>query len=283
MTFAVVGPGVRDETLPAGPSPTASASKQVSATVFDGAYAVEVTQSADAGPADVAFYRIDGSARVRVGEARVQPNVVALQAIPGTGVLLGTAPDTLSKSIVHAPESTSGMETDTAVLPGTDYEVLAVRFEDPTEASTYVDTLWMDGEGVVRDAAGVTANSVRIDDQDTFFLGGRSQVVGVFTPDNAVLQQRGTDAATTLGIGKSMPQGSNSWRSYTLLTEGARDVKLTWQNADYQSDVVLKNLPGPLGTVAMADGVSEGGGDWPTVTQLSWTDPDGTRHTQPVN
>ncbi|MEO6020053.1 MAG: hypothetical protein ABIP45_07365, partial [Knoellia sp.] len=95
VAFAVVGSGVGGEALPAGPSPSASAtsSQRVSASLFDGAWSVEVRPGAPADQPNVVFYKGSGATRHELAGSSADPTVISMGTGSGAdGIMLGTAP-----------------------------------------------------------------------------------------------------------------------------------------------------------------------------------------------
>lgn len=285
IAFGALGAGIDNDALPSGPSPSASSSAHVSAELFDGTYAVEVIPGAPADQPNVKFYRVENGKRTYLAGSSVTSDVVSLGTGSGAdGVMLGTAPADLAKSLTIAPGAKGGMRQDEALLPGTDYKAYALTFDDPSDVEKYTGTIWMDdtGSGVVRDAMGNRLPSVTVAGRDTFFVAREAGVMGAFNPEGGWTKPLASGGlSTTMGTGKKGPSGGSwTWRSVTLLPAGARDVAFTWVNDDYHSQVNLETLPDGEGVVATSDATGPGSGTGPLVTSVTWLDKAGTRHTE---
>ncbi|WP_052111636.1 hypothetical protein [Knoellia subterranea] len=287
IAFAVVGPGVGGDALPADrPSQMEGAGKAVSANLFDGTYAVEVIPGAPADQPNVKFYKVDGGKRSLLAGSSADANVVSMGTGSGAdGIMLGTAPATLAKSLTIAPGSKGGIQQDEALLPGTDYKAYALKFDNPADVETYQGTIWMDDtdSAVVRDAMGNRLASTKIGATDTFFVHRDADVMGVFTADGGSTKQLGTSSITTLGTGQRHEGEDWSWLSITLLPEGSRNVTFEWADAATHHDAVVTDSSGTDGAVAWATGTAPGDGPGPRVTRVTWTDKAGTRHTEAAN
>jgi len=287
IAFGALGTGVGMDALPAAPSPTASSSGRVSAELLDGRYAVEVVPGAGEDQPNVIFYAITDGKRTQLAGSSATPDVVSLGTGSGAdGVMLGTAPANLAKSLTVA-EAKGGIQQDEALLPGTDYKAYALEFENPSDVETYRGTIWMDdqGSGMVRDAMGNRLPSTRLADRDTLWVDRGTRVMGAFNPEGSWSKPLASGReSTTMGTGTKEPTlGSWTWRSVTLLPAGSRNVEFTWVNEDYHSDVFLETLPDGEGVVAFSDANGSGSDKGPSVTSVTWIDQSGTRHTEAVN
>lgn len=287
IAFGALGTGVDNDALPAGPTPSVSTAGRVSAELLDGRYAVEVIPGAAADQPNVIYYRkqTETGAMIRLAGSDASPEVVSLGSGSGAeGVMLGTAPADLAKSLTVAPGAKGGVQQDEAVLPGTDYKAYALKFDDPTDVENYKGTVWMDdtGSGIVRDAMGNRLPSTKLAGTDTFFVAREAKVIGVFTTDGGSTKPLPAGPAT-MGYGQQDKDGLWSWRSVTLLPTGAHSIDFTWSGDEYHSEVLVEQLPGGEGVVAFADGSAVGTSTGPIVTKVTWTDKAGTRHTESVN
>lgn len=286
IAFGALGTGVGTDALPAAPTPTASSSGRVSAELLDGRYAVEVVPGAGKDQPNVIFYAINNGKRTQLAGSSVTPDVVSLGTGSGAdGVMLGTAPADLAKSLTITPGAKGGVQQDEAILPGTDYKAIALKFDDPSDVNTYRGMIWMDdaGSGIVRDAMGNRLPSTKLADRDTFFVAPDAKVMGFFTADGGSLKPMAADEPmTTLGSGRKDAGGDWQWHSYALLPQGARSIDFTWTGTDYHSQVFVDTLPDGAGVVAFADATGPGAGTGPLVTSVTWVDKAGTRHTEAV-
>lgn len=281
VAFAAIGPGFGGEALPAGePSVSAQKPHATSALVLDGTYAVEVITGAAPDQPNVKFYKVDNGKRTYLAGSLVDPTVVSFGTGTGAdGVMLGTAPADASKfsNLADAP---GGFSMDQQLLPGTDYQAVALKFDDAKDVDTYKDTLWMsdNGDGLVRDGMGNVLPSAKVVD-DTFFVDGEQRTVGVFTRDGAYTKPLTGGETTTLGYGERA-NGQWSWRSITLLPAGATKVEFTWSGAQQHTVAHVTPLDGLNRVVVTADATAPESSSGPIVTKVTWTDAAGTRHTE---
>jgi hypothetical protein len=255
----------------------------VSAALFNGAWSVEVRPGVPDYQPNVVFYKGSGASRQQLAGSSADPSVVSLGTGSGAeGVMLGTAPANLAKSLTIA-DAKGGVQQDEALLPGTDYKAYALKFDNPSDVETYRGTIWMDdtGSGIVRDAMGNRLPSTKLAGTDTFFVAREANVIGVFTTGGGSTKPLPAGPAT-MGYGQKDKGGLWSWRSVTLLPTGARSIDFTWSGDEYHSEVFVEQLPGGEGVVAFADGSAVGTSTGPTVTKVTWTDKAGTRHTEAV-
>ncbi|KGN33943.1 hypothetical protein N802_07355 [Knoellia sinensis KCTC 19936] len=286
ITFGALGSGVRNDALPAVPSPSVSVGKPVSATVLDGRYAVEVIPGDTGDQPNVTFYKIEDGKRTQLAQSLVDSTVVSMGTGTGAdGVMLGTAPVGLAKSLTSAPEAKGGIQQDDAPLPGTEFKAYALKFDNPADVGTYRDTFWMDdaGSGAVRDGMGNRVLSTRLAETDTFFVDRESGVMGVFTRDGGSMKPlTREEAITTMGYGQQHDGGDWTWRSVTLLPSEARNIEFSWAADNYHSEVFTESLPNGTEVAAFADATGPGSGAGPRVTKVTWTDEAGVRHTEEV-
>ena len=284
VAFSVIGGTGGGTALPAGPSPTASTGLRVSAPVLDGRYAVEVVPGAPTDQPNVWFYSVTDGKEQRLAGSDASPDVVSLGTGSGAeGVMLGTAPADAATFLTVTRDGTKGgIQTDQQPLPGTDYQAVALKFDDPKEVDSYVDTIWLDPDGRVHSANGQVLPSTKIADGDTFFVARDSGVMGTFMADGSGGSTRplSGSATTTMGYGLKEDGGDWTWTSVTLLPAGATDVSFTWANAG-STDETATFSPEDM-TVAWASATAPGAGSGPSVTKVSWTDKDGIRHTDAV-
>ena len=289
VAFAVVSPGVGGEALPAGPSPSSSttSSQRVSAEVLDGRYAVEVIPNAAADQPNVIYYRkqTETGAMIRLAGSDASSEVVSLGSGSGAeGVMLGTAPAdaTAFLTVTRDMSSTGGVKLDQQPLPGTDYQAVALQFDDPKDVDGYVDTIWTNAVDEVRSANGTMLPTVPIAGGDRFFVARESGVMGVFMAGGRGGSTRPLSGktTTTMGYGERPDNGAWAWTSATLLPEGAHDVSFTWAHAQSHTKVTVKSLG--TGEVAYAQATAPGTDSGPLVTKVTWTDKAGTRHTDAV-
>lgn len=286
VAFAAVGTGVGNETLPAGPSPTTS-TQRVSAPLFDGSYSVEVRPDASADHPNVIFYRGYGASRQELSGSDVDPSVISMGTGTGAdGVMLGTAPASAANFLTLLKGGAAGYSTDEQLLLGTDYQAVALRFENPADTAKYVGTVWMNdkGDGVVRTAMGLELPSTKLADRDTFWVDRENAYMGVFLADGNGGSTRPLSGAgsTTTGYGTKHDVAGWMWHSVTLLPAGARDVTYEWADADYRSTVFTQTLPRSGEVVAFSDATAPASSQGPRVTSVTWTDKAGTRHTEAV-
>lgn len=284
IAFSTLGSGVGGEALPAGPSPTIASGFRVSAELLEGRYAVEVVPDAPSGQPNVIFHSVTNGERQRLAGSDASPDVVSMGTGSGAeGVMLGTAPADAATFLTVTRDGTKGgIQTDQQPLPGTDYQAVALKFDDPKEVDSYVDTIWLDPDGRVHSANGQVLPSTKIADGDTFFVARDSGVMGTFMADGSGGSTRplSGSATTTMGYGLKEDGGDWTWTSVTLLPAGATDVSFTWANAG-STDETATFSPEDM-TVAWASATAPGAGSGPSVTKVSWTDKDGIRHTDAV-
>lgn len=286
IAFAALGTGAERDALPAGPSPSVGTAGRVSAEVLDGRYAVEVVPGAPSGQPNVIFHAVKNGQRQQLAGSDATPDVVSMGTGSGAeGVMLGTAPaDAKGFLTVTRDGDGGGVQTDQQPLPGTGYQAVALDFEDPTHTAGYLDTIWLDGDGAVHHATGEVIPSVAVPGTDERIfvarpLGQLMGVIGAGGGSHRQLQQSGT---TVLAYGEKADGGSWRWRSSVLLPGGAREVAFRWSPATRGDTVRLLELPDGSGTIATAAATAPAGSDAPTLLELSWTDAEGTRHTDPA-
>lgn len=287
VAFAVVSPGVGGEALPAGPPPppTAETSVQrVSAELLDGLYAVEVIPNAAADQPNVIYYRkqTETGAMIRLAGSDASPEVVSLGGGSGAeGVMLGTAPASATAFLTITRDGTSGgIEQDVQPLPGTGYQAVALRFENPRETDSYVGTAWTNAKDEVRSATGVRLPSAKVGATDIFWVDRESATMGVFTPDGGSTKPVAHQLSTTMGYGQREDGKDWTWRSVTLLPKGSRDVTFTSDATTVVGPRQTLTTTGEV--VAWQDLSAPGDGPSPRVTGVTWTDEAGTRHTDAV-
>ncbi|GAA4120471.1 hypothetical protein GCM10022415_22140 [Knoellia locipacati] len=284
IAFTPLGSGLGGEALPAGPSTSVDAGRRVSAALFDGDWSVEVRPGAPADQPNIMFYKGSGTSRQQLAGSSADATVVSLGTGSGAeGVMLGTAPADATAFLTITRDGThGGIETDQQPLPGTAYQAVALKFDDPKEVDSYVDTIWTNADDEVRTATGSLLPSVPTNDGDRFFVAQDASTIGVFMADGSGGSTRPltTGESTTMGYGQKPDDGEWSWSSVTLLPEGARDVRLEWANATRTTDVTVRSLGSA--EVAFAEASAPGAGAGPSVTAVSWTDAAGTRHTEAV-
>jgi hypothetical protein len=284
VAFSFVGPGGMREVLPAGPPATSSpsAGRAVSTALFDGAWSVEVRPDVAADQPNVVFYKGSGASRQQLAGSSASADVVSMGTGSGAeGVMLGTAPaDAKQFLTITRDGTTAGVEQDAKPLAGTDYQAIALRFDDPAQTENYVDTIWTNAVDEVRSANGTMLPSVPIAGGDRFFVAREVGTMGVFTVGGGSTKPLNGTGTTTMGYGQKVDGGAWSWQSATLLPEGARDVTFAWANAQDTTDVTVKSLGDA--EVAFAEATAPGAGAGPAVTSVSWKDAAGTRHTEAV-
>ncbi|MEO7269121.1 MAG: hypothetical protein ABIW49_07935 [Knoellia sp.] len=287
IAFGALGSGAGNDALPAGPSPTAASSGRVSAELLDGRYAVEVIPGAGKDQPNVIFYSITNGRRTQLAGSSASPDVVSLGTGSGAdGVMLGTAPAdaTTFANITRSDDSSNGggLNMDQQPLPGTDYQAVALDFEKAGGVDSYVDTIWMNAAGEVRNAQGQRLPSVRISATETVFVSHDDAEMGVFMPGGSASRPLGKGESTTLGYGEKPEEGSWSWNSVTLLPEGSRDIKLVWADAATKIDPVIFPSTGGSGVIVVGRATAPVSSAGPNVTSVMWTDSAGTRHTDAV-
>lgn len=288
VAFAVVGTGVGNETLPAGPSPTgATSTRATSAELFDGTYAVEVIPGAPADQPNVKFYKVDNGKRSLLAGSSADANVVSMGTGTGAdGVMLGTAPAGLAKSLTIAPGAKGGVAGDEAPLPGTDYKAIALKFDTTADVDTYRDTIWMDdsGSGIVRDAMGNRLPSMKMPEAETFFLARDKDLMGIFTRDGGYTSPLGGKSTPTMTL-STKPDEGYAWDVLTVavLPLGVTDGSFTWEGATDEGGASTSSDAALGASVMWARAAGVGSGQAPRVTSVTWTDKAGTRHTDKVN
>ncbi|KRE42104.1 hypothetical protein [Knoellia sp. Soil729] len=286
VAFATIGTGVGGEALPAGP-PTSSSSasdQRVSAALFDGAWSVEVRPGAPADQPNIVFYKGSGATRQQLAGSSASADVVSMGTGSGAeGVMLGTAPADADQFLTITRDGfKGGVSQDTQPLPGTDFQAVALKFDEPGQTENYVDTIWTNAADEVRSANGTMLPTVPIAGGDRFFISRESGVMGVFMAGGRGGSTRplSRKATTTMGYGERPDNGAWAWTSATLLPEGARDVSFTWAHAQTHTKVTVKSLG--TGEVAYGQATAPGTDSGPLVTKVTWTDKAGTRHTDAV-
>lgn len=287
VAFALVGPGVGGDALPADrPSQVEGAGKAVSALVLDGHYAVEVIPGAPADQPNVKFYSVKDGKRSLLAGSSADATVVSLGTGSGAeGVMLGTAPADLAKSLTIAPGAKGGSQQDEAPLPGTDYKAYALKFDNPADVETYQGTIWMGDtdSAVVRDAMGNRLPSTKIGATDTFFMDRANKVMGVFTPDGGSTKPLADDPVQTLQYGQKPDGYAWSMTTVALLPLGVTDASFTWTGAIKEGGVSTISDPALNASIAWGSVSGSSTGSGPSVTKVTWTDRAGTRHTEPAN
>lgn len=282
VAFGALGADVDRRTLPAHPTPSISSSTYVSAPLLDGRYAVEVVPDAGPDQPNVIFHRIENGTRVRLAGSSATPDVVSLGTGSGAdGVMLGTAPAAATMLQPVTERGHGGFSMDQQALPGTDYQAVALDFENPGDVDTYVDMVWVNAAGEVRDSTGSRLRGTKLSATDTFFVMDRVREMGVFTENGVMTKPLDEGPVTTLGHGERSEDGAWAWRVVTLLPAGARDVTYEWADADWTSGPAIFTDTGTGGSVAVENATARAGSG-PRATTVSWTDAAGTRHTEPV-
>ncbi len=287
IAFAALGSGAGRDALPAGPSPSAGAAGRVSADVLDGRYAVEVVPDAPSGQPNVIFHSVKGGERQQLAGSDATPDVVSMGTGSGAeGVMLGTAPADATGflTVTRDTSGTGGVRTDQQPLPGTDFQAVALDFDDPSGPESYLDTIWLDGEGVVHHATGAVIPSVPVpgSDERIFVARPMGQLMGVISSSGGshrLLEQSGI---TVHGYGDKPDGGPWTWRSSALLATGATDVTFRWSPSYEGGAVSLLPLPDGSGTIATAVATAAAAPAGPSLLEVTWTDEAGTRHTDAV-
>lgn len=282
IAFAALGTGVDRSALPAGPSPSGGTAGRVSADVLDGRFAVEVVPGAPADQPNVIFYAVKDGKRQQLAGSSGTADVVSMGTGSGAeGVMLGTAPAeaTAFLTVTRDGTSTDGLEMDKQPLPGTDYQAVALDFEDPSGPERYLDTVWLDRSGTVRSGIGQRLPSVLVPGTtDRVFVAREAGRLGVFIESGGSLTPLRSSGPTELGYGEKPDGGDWTWRSSVLLPAGATDVRFRWSPSTRGGEVTLLPLPDRAGTVATAPA----DGDGPALLAVTWTDDSGGRHTDAV-
>ena len=184
--------------------------------------------------------------------------------------MLGTAPAdaTAFLTVTRDMSSTGGVKLDQQPLPGTDYQAVALQFDDPKDVDGYVDTIWTNAVDEVRSANGTMLPTVPIAGGDRFFVARESGVMGVFMAGGRGGSTRPLSGktTTTMGYGERPDNGAWAWTSATLLPEGAHDVSFTWAHAQSHTKVTVKSLG--TGEVAYAQATAPGT-DWARSSRRS--------------
>lgn len=285
IAFTALGSGLGGEALPAGPSTSVDAGRRVSAALFDGAWSVEVRPGVPADQPNILFFKGSGASRQQLAGSSADAGVVSLGTGSGAeGVMLGTAPAdaTAFLTVTRDGSGSGGQQWDQQPLPGTDYQAVALRFDDPKDVDSYVDTIWTNALGEVRSARGELLPSIPANDGDRFFLAREAGTMGVFMADGGGGSTRplSSGQSTTMGYGQKEDGGEWSWKSVTALPEGAKDVRFEWTNASRTTEITQRSLG--TAEVAFASASAPAAGSGPLVTKVSWTDTAGTRHTEAV-
>ena len=198
--------------------------------------------------------------------------------------MLGTAPAdaTAFLTVTRADSGLGAQHWDQQPLPGTEYQAVALQFDDPKNVDAYVDTIWTNSLGEVHSARGELLPSVPTNDGDQFFLAREAGTMGVFMADGSGGSTRPLTSgdSTTMGYGTKVDGADWAWNSVTVLPEGARAVGFEWAHAARTTQVTVRSLG--TAEVAFASASAPGSGPSPTVTKVSWTDKAGTRHTDTV-
>lgn len=257
--------------------------------MLDGRYAVEVVPGAPSGSPNVVFYSVKDGQRQQLAGSDASPDVVSMGTGSGAeGVMLGTAPaDATSFITVHRDGGAAGFEIDQQPLPGTGFQAVALDFDLPRGDGGYLDTIWLDGKGVVRHANGETIPSVVVPgvagagtEERIFVSRPHGQLMGVIGASGwssyRLLENTGI---THFGYGDTSESGSWFWRSVTLLPAGVRDVRVNWLDEDWVAPVVLHRLPDGTGTLAVSELSSPEAPPSAArpVASVTWTDGAGTR------
>lgn len=284
VAFGTLGPGVDTDALPAGPTPSSAGGVRASAEVLDGRYAVEVVPNAPSGQPNVIFYAIKDGRRQQLAGSDATPDVVSMGTGSGAeGVMLGTAPADATQFLTVLDSGRGGVAMDEQPLPGTAFQAVALDFESPGDVERYRDTIWKNTDGEVRNARGDRLPSAAVAAGETFFVARESNVMGLFTAEGGSTKRLNLGPeSTTMGLGQRDDVTGWTWRSLTLLPAGAGDVEFDWVGEEQNSTVRLQTLPGGEGVLAHADATAPASGSGPLVTEVSWTDPAGTRHTEAV-
>ncbi|MFC7489621.1 MULTISPECIES: hypothetical protein [unclassified Knoellia] len=289
IAFGTLGSGVDDASLPAGPSPSAPEPGRVSAELLDGRYAVEVVPGAPAGQPNVLFHAVKNGERQQLAGSDASPDVVSMGTGSGAeGVMLGTAPADARGflTVTRDGSGSGGVEGDQQPLPGTGFQAVALDFEDPTHTAGYLDTIWLDRDGVVHHATGEVVPSVPVPgtDERVFVARSDARVLGVIGKTGGTHTFVKPSGVTELSSGEQSENGSWNYRSITLLPGGARDVRVNWSFKDWIAPVTLHALPGGDGTLALSEVASSdrSGSSAPVVLSVTWTDESGERHTEDV-
>ncbi|WP_353952988.1 hypothetical protein V6K52_06020 [Knoellia sp. S7-12] len=282
IAFGALGTGVDNDALPANPSP----SIRTSAELFDGRFAVGTSDMG--GSTSITFSSLVNGRFKFFGATEPVPNAVwffpkdagSTPRDMGDGVIVGTAPANATAFLTHGVWGQDGSTMDSQPIPGTDYQAVAIDYEDFHDINGYVTTYWRDDTATVRDGAGVVIPSGRIPGStDVAFVDRTQGQLGIFGSEGTS-SLRPLSAAGPVVTGDQDDKGTWSVRATAVLPVGARDPSFTWKNGTVAAATVV--ALGQAGVVASATAEAPGSSAFPAVASVNWTDAAGTRHTDEV-
>lgn len=282
IAFGALGAGVDHDALPATPSP----SIRTSAELFDGRFAVGTSDVG--GSTSITFSTSVNGGLKFYGATEPVPNAVwffpdgakSTLRNMGDGVIVGTAPANATAFLTHGMWSKGGSTMDRQQIPGTDYQAVAIDYEDFHDINGYVTTYWRDDRATVRDGAGVVIPSGRIPGStDVAFVDRTLGQLGIFGSEGTSTL-RPLSAAGPVVTGDQDDKGTWNVRATAVLPVGARDPSFTWKSGTGAAATVV--ALGQAGVVASATAEAPGSSAFPAVASVNWTDAAGTRHTDEV-
>lgn len=282
IAFGGLGTGLGTDALPAGPTPTTSASGRVSALVLDGRYEVEVVPGAGKDQPNVIFYSITNGKRNQLAGSSASSDVVSLGTGSGAdGVMLGTAPAGATSLVNITRPSTGGLATDQQRLPGTDYQAIALDFEKESDVDGYIDTIWRNAAGEVRNARGDRLPGVAIPGtSELLFIDRANGRFGSFRSDGGVTKPL-TEGNPVLGTGEKSDTDGWKWRSTVVLPRGAHAVSFDWNTGTTSGKVALLPVDDET-TLATATATAPAGHEGPILRRVNYTDSASEQHTVPA-
>lgn len=278
VSFGTMGAGLDGDTLPAGPSP--SSSGRVSADLLDGRYAVEVVSGAAKEQPNVTLHSVTDGKRTQLAGIRATPQVVSVGRTESDadGVMLGVAPARATQFSVVAGGAQGEISVDTQPLAGTEFQAIAIAFENATEAAKYSDVIWLDDKGIVRDSgAGPVSSALIPGTRDRVYADSGLWRMGVFSDDGGVAGPL-FKLPETVGVvqrGKR-DEATNTWTwtaTIALLEPPSTtpDLDLTWTpGTNAGAQVVIPSDGGLGGPVFVNVTATRVGPDAPKLTSVKF-------------
>ncbi len=282
IAFGALGAGVDNDALPATPSP----SIRTSAELFDGQFAVGTSDLG--GSTSITFSSLVNGSFKLFGATEPVPNAVwffpkdagSTPRDMGDGVILGTAPANATAFLTYGVWDQGASTMDRQPIPGTDYQAVAIDYEDFQDINGYVTTYWRDDRATVRDGAGVIMPSGQIPGStDVAFVDRTQGQLGIFGSEGTS-SLRPLSAVGPVVTGDQDDKGTWNVRATAVLPVGAHNPSFTWKIGTGAAATVV--ALGQAGVVASATAEAPGSSAFPAVTSVAWTDAAGTRHTDVV-
>lgn len=283
IAFGALGTGVGTDALPSGPSPSVSSSGRVSVELLDGRYAVEVLPNAGRDEPNVISYSVKDGKRQQLAGSSATANVVSMGTGSGAeGVMLGTAPAEARQFLALTKTGTGGVAIDHADIPGTDFQAIALDFDDAQDIDGYVTTYWLGGGGEVRSADGTWLPSAAVPGGiERVFADRDNGQLGFISSEGGTLRPLSAPGPVTTS---RLAPGGDMWRATAtaVLPLDAVDVRFTWKGGS-PGDVTVVRLSG-VGVVGMnsASAPASAAAPGPQATAVTYTDAAGTRNTDAV-